>query len=329
MWLGSLKARLGPHPGHDWATTKPLGPAPLLGPSDHLRPRAPCAPAAAVSPVRGPQETDLTLGSSQAPGGRGVGAAQGKRLTEVTRAQQGGQGVLKTTGHYTAQRGHPWGPRNGGLWTAGEHGGFPTYPGHVGRVAGLIVRQVARMVAAAGHGADGRVAALLLSLRFRGETADSSLRRAGIWSESAPCPPWVGVPVRPWTAGPRLPAPHVLHRSGRSSARSPWASQPRPCRVISGPGCARPPSSWPRRPTRAPGDPLTKSVTPGRALRCSRSPPQGVRAARGRPGTCSFASRVLIGLRHAARSPAPAAQWLGRGPRGPFPRAPAFARPHS
>ena len=230
MWLGSLKARLGPHRGHDWATTKPLGPAPLPGPSDHLRPRAPCAPvAAAVSPVRGPQETALTLGSSQAPGGRGGGVAQGKRLTEVTRAQQGGRGVLKVTGHYAAQRGQPWEMRNGGLWTAGQHGGFPTYPGHVGRVASLIVRQVARMVAAAGHGVAGRSAAFLLALRFRGATADSSLRRAGIWSESAPRPPWVGVPVRPWTAGPRLPAPHVLHRSGRSFARSPWVSQPRPC----------------------------------------------------------------------------------------------------
>ena len=31
----------------------------------------------------------------------------------MTRAQQGGGGVLKTRGRYGAQRGHPWGMRNG------------------------------------------------------------------------------------------------------------------------------------------------------------------------------------------------------------------------
>lgn len=42
----------------------------------------------------------------------------------MTRAQQGGGGVLKTRGRYGAQRGHPWGMRNGegggavGCWGA-------------------------------------------------------------------------------------------------------------------------------------------------------------------------------------------------------------------
>ena len=122
----------------------------------------PCAPhsGCCISSQRPSGDSVLTLGSSQAPGGRGGGTGK-----ETDRGDQGPAGRRRSAEDNRSL----CGPERtsvgdekrgaggaGGLWATGEHGGFPTYPGHVGRVAGLIVRQVARMVAAAGHGADGR-----------------------------------------------------------------------------------------------------------------------------------------------------------------------------
>lgn len=161
--------------------------------------------------------------------------------------------------------------------------------------------------------------ALFLSRWFRDAAADSSLNRSGRWCEGAPSPPWVCVSLRPWAAGPWLPAPHVLHMSGRSSARSPvGVSAPSVSRVvgagapegvrIQSPSISGPSGSALRPPgpgALAPGDPLTKSASAGHTLQCDPRWDLGVSAALGRWRACLFACRVLIGSRRAVRRPLP------------------------